>query len=521
MKYGKRLFAAVLIAACLAVSGCQPSVPVISGESGAVPMTLPPPPMVYEPPIGDAGLEYDTTATLFLPRADGVRLVSQQVKVTLPVGRHGAEEILKALLDYPGNMTVSPLSKSVQLQLAGSNPVEVSRDVATVNLAASAHQLEPKEFYTVCQAIANTLTEFSDIRYVNVLVAGAQVGLDVSSSLPMGTLQRRTGEDLDALWEQAEAQKAQLSEDASARRLSTTATLYFPARMGTGILPEVRNISFEGQTPEQLVTGLLQELSRGAEYLGNVPTLPDLTKLLDRAPVVSELSGVGGRKVILHFSLDLNEQLIASDVTRSICMASLTYTLTTFLPGVVAVEMYIGSDPDPIPDVEPSSIYTRETIVFQNGQQKRSDYGPLLLSYCRLYFAADNGKLTAVNRPVPYFEAQNPRYLLLQLNEGPRGYDTVAGLKGVFPPGLKDKDLLGIGLNDDTLLVHFSEAVRAASSSLSGSQERQMIYAIVNTLCENPVVSRIRFYVAGTQPESLAGEIYLPGEFLPSPGLVN
>jgi hypothetical protein len=48
-----------------------------------------------------------------------------------------------------------------------------------------------------------------------------------------------------------------------------------------------------------------------------------------------------------------------------------------------------------------------------------------------------------------------------------------------------------------------------------------MIYAIVNTLCESPVVSRVRFYVNGVQPETLAGVIYLPGEFLPSPGLVN
>ena len=518
MKRANRYWTAILLTACLALTGCQPSVPVISGETGVVQATLPPPPIQYEPPIGDAGLEYDTVATLFLPRVDGVRLIAQQVKVTLPAGRHGAEAVLRALLDHPGNAAVSPLSKSVRLQLAGVNPVEVSRDVATVNLAPSAHQLEPREFYTVCQAIANTLTELSDIRYVNVLVAGAQVGLDISASLPMGTLQRRTGEDTNALWEQAEAQRVLLSEDASVRRLSTTATLYFPARQGTGILPEVRSVSFEGQTPVQMVAGLLQELSRGAEYLGNVPTLPDLSKLLVEPPAVSDISG-GGRKVTLRFFQDLNEALIASDVARSACMASLTYTLTTFLPGVVAVEVYIGEEQ--ILDVKPRSVYTQQTINFKNGLQTRSDYGALLLAYCRLYFAAENGKLTAVNRPVPYFEAKNPRYLLLQLNEGPRPYDTVAGLKGVFPAGLKDADLLGIGLTGDTLLVHFSDAVRAASSSLTGGEERQMIYAIVNTLCENPVVSRVRFYVAGTQPETLAGEIYLPGEFLPSPGLVN
>jgi hypothetical protein len=48
-----------------------------------------------------------------------------------------------------------------------------------------------------------------------------------------------------------------------------------------------------------------------------------------------------------------------------------------------------------------------------------------------------------------------------------------------------------------------------------------MIYSMVKTLCENSAVSRVRFYVAGTQPDTLAGEIYLPGEFLPSPGMVD
>jgi spore germination protein GerM len=520
MKKTKCALAVVLLAACFFIAGCQPSVPVIAGESGTVPATLPPPPLAYEPPIGDAGLEYDTTATLFLPRADGVRLIAQQVPVTLPMGRHGAEAVLKALLSHPGNALVSPLSKSVKLQLSGDNPVEISRDVATVNLGTSAHQLEPKEFYTVCQAIANTLTEFSDIRYVNVLVAGVQLGLDVSASLPMGTLQRRTGEDLDTLWEQAVAQRVLLSEVPSTRRLSTTATLYFPARMGTGILPEVRNISFDGQTPEQLTKGLLQELSRGAEYLGNVPALPDLTKFLLEDPSVSEPSGMNGRKVTLRFSQDLNEALPESEgLTRSICLASLAYTITTFLPNVVAVEVYIGDEL--IPGVKPSSVYTQQAITFKDGLEQRSDFGVFLLDYCRLYFAADNGKLTAVNRPVPYYEAKNPRYLLLQLNEGPRLYDTETGLTGVLPQGLKDADLLGLRLEGDTMLVHFSDTFRTAASALTGNEERMMIYAIVNTLCESPVVSRVRFYVAGTQPETLAGEIYLPGEFLSSPGLVN
>ena len=463
----KRVLCLLTAAICLLLTGCQPSVPVIAGEgTETIVATLPPPDLTYEPPIGDASLEYETTATLFLPRADGVRLIAQQVQVILPIGRHGAETVLRELLDHPGNALVQPLSKTVKLQLAGSNPLEISGDVATVNLSTSANQLEPRELYTVCQAIANTLTEFSDIRYVNVLVSGVQAGLDISATLPMGTLQRRTGEDLNALWELADSQRVPLSEDTSTRRLSTMVTLYFPAKLGTGILPEVRNISFDGQTPAQLIKGVFQELNRGAEYLGNLPAMPDLNKLLIDVPVISETSG-GGRKLSLRFSADLNEALNDNGLTRSICMASLTYTLTTFLPNVTAVEVYIGDQL--IDTITPSSIYLpEEPIVFARGLQQRSDYGAFLLSYCRLYFAAGDGKLTAVNRPVPYYQTKNPRYLLLQLNDGPRAYDSVNGLGAVFPAGLKDADLLGIGFVDQTMLVHLSDVIKSASSSLSG-----------------------------------------------------
>lgn len=515
----KKALLVLLAAACLLLNGCQASVPVIAGDGEPV-ATLQPAQMLYDAPIGDAELTYDALVTLYLPRKDGVRLVATQETVQLSAGRHGAESVIRALFGHPGNETVAPLSAQVKLQLAGENPVEVSRDVATVNLAASALQLDYKDYYTVCQAITNTLTEFTDIRYVNVLVSGAQVGLDVSASLPMGTLQRRTGEDLNTLWEQAQAQRVQLSQDASLRRLSIAATLYFPAKMSTGILPEVRNLAFEGQTPAQLVSGLLQELSQGAEYLGDVPSLPDLSELLSQPPQVSELVGVAGRKVVLHFSSELNEALIENDVTRSACMASLTYTFTTFLPGVTGVEVYIGDEW--IQSVTPSSIYTdREPIDFQNGLQARADYRSFLLGYCRLYFATDAGRLRAVNRPVPYYQAKSPRFLLLQLMQGPKGYDDIPGLKGVLPDGLGDADLLGISLKGNTLLVHFSQALSAKSQGLSGNQERLLIYAMVNTLCENPILSRIRFYVAGAQPETLAGEIYLPGEFLSNPGFVE
>ena len=46
---------------------------------------------------------------------------------------------------------------------AGKDAVEVSGTVATVNLDASALALSSEQFFTVSQALANTLCQFGDM----------------------------------------------------------------------------------------------------------------------------------------------------------------------------------------------------------------------------------------------------------------------------------------------------------------------------------------------------------------------
>lgn len=517
MKHTKRLLS-IIIAATLLLGGCQSAVPVVSDTYEPV-NTLPPAQAVYDAPIGDRSLEYTGTATLFLPRRDGVRLIAQQETVTFSAARHGAEAVVRALISHPGNDEVGPLGNGVEIHLYGSNPVEVSRDVCTVNLSASVLQLDAEDFYTVCQAITNTVTEFSDIQYVNILVAGSQLGLDTSSTLPAGTLKRHTTEDLSTLWSQIEVQQLQPGEDASQRRLSLTATLYFPTQVGNGILPEVRNIAFDGQAPYQLAAGLIRELSAGAQYLDNVPALPNLYDLMTQMPEVTNQSS-GGRLITLRFASGLNEALLDAGVTRSVMMASLTYTLTTLIPEVSGIMVYIGDEW--IQSVTPIGIYsTGETIQFANGQQRRSDFSPFLLSYCTLYFADTTGtRLVEVNRPVPCYEARNPRYLIGQLIQGPKTYDDVTGLTAVLPQTLGDVDLIGFSIQNDTILTNFSQNFFNSCQGYTPQQERLMAYALVNTLCISQDIKRVRFYEAGVQPNSVTGEIDWHGEFLKNTGIV-
>ena len=78
-------------------------------------------------------------------------------------------------------------------------------------------------------------------------------------------------------------------------------------------------------------------------------------------------------------------------------------------------------------------------------------------------------------------------------------------------------DLLGFSYDGNVLLVNFSDQLAKAAEDMDGKAVEQMVYGLVNTLCCLPGVKRVAIFVAGTQPETLGGTIFLPGDFMPSP----
>ena len=521
---GKRIIAVCLLFAFLPLlSGCQSTIPVTvtRGAEFENSDVLPSREIEYPAPVGDAELEYYGTATLYLPRKDGTRLSAQYAQVAFSASRHEAETVLRALLSFPETEDTLPVGQGiVSPQLIGNAPVEVSHDVCTINLAGSCLALDTDQFLILCQAITNTLTEFLDIRYVNILVAGRQVGLDIASMLPLGTLQRRLGEDLANLIGRFDVQRVKNDETHEEKRFTAAATLYYPAMVGNGILPEVRTVSFEGQTPAQMAKALIAELSQGAQLLTGMPALPNLSGFLAEAPSVAQASP-GERVAEIKFSSGLNEALAESNVTRSALMASLTYTLCSFIPQLEGVSVYIGDEF--VTSVSPISIYTSgEPIHFNGGVQTRADYSRLLLGLATLYFADEDGvRLIPVKRPIPYYEVRNPRYLLAQLAEGPKPYDDFLGVRAVMPQGLRDADYLGFAAHQDTLLVNFSQAFQNASQDYDEQAERLLIYAMVNTLLQKGPFRKVAFFVADEQPTSLCGNLYLPGVFVQNSGIVR
>lgn len=499
---------ALLCAVCLMLTGCAPQ----NSAAPAAQLTLPPATVRYAAPTTDTEQDYIQTVLLYLPSLDGSQLIAVPVAATLTLNKHRAQKLCEMLLAHPGTEYARPVAGEMTLALSGTDAVEVSGNTATVSLGASALRLSHEQLFTVGQALANTLCQFGDLQYVNVLVAGVQPGLNVAATLPAGCFQNNTREDLATLW-------ARASAPYSAGRRSFAAALYYPAPAGKGVLCEARTLSFSGPSLPAMAVTLLEALSAGAEGLPGVLRCPDLKGMMGADPVVDDSSG--GRRLVLRFSEELNSELQRTGITRSSLAASLTYTLATFLPGIEGIELRIGAEK--ITSVTPLETYAGagDTITFQDALMRRRDFSAFLLDRCALYFANGRGKLTKVYRPIPFYETVSARALIQQLMMGPQPYDSQTGLSPVLPQGLRDADLIGVSFTDNTLLLNFSDQLPQLAQDMDEDEERRLVYALVNTLCEIEDVQKAALFILGEQPETLVQAVYLPGDFLPNYNLTD
>ena len=397
----RRLRLAVLC--CLlafSLSGCKSSVDALNKD---ISVTLSPASVSYKAPTGDTDQELIQSILLYVPNTAGTRLIALPEQMTLQAARHPAEAVLRQLFAFTGNEEARPLSPDTVLQLSPVSPVEISGETATVNLGASALSVSHADFYIICQAIANTLTQWDDIRYVNVLVSSMQPGLDVGASIPGGCFVQNLNDNLDTLASRLNSQVA-----AGSRKASLAATLYYPAYAGRGILAETRTVTFSDLDKPSLVLTLMEALSQPAQTLDHVPALPILSDYLSEEPVIQEIAVTGGQKAVLHFSQNFNDALITAGVPRSVMMAALTCTVTGFIPGINGVTVYIGEEL--VSAVVPNGIYegAGEVITFTDGVMRRGDFSRFILSDCVLYFGNGQEHLQAVLRPLRTIPAGLP-----------------------------------------------------------------------------------------------------------------
>ncbi len=509
---GKKLIclAAALTLAAAGLSGCAAGPG--REETENLP-TLPPAKVEWEAPDGDRISGGEGLWTLYLPGKNGLNLVAQHVpSVTGILREETLEAITRELLSFPSNNLVDSLGGDTELTLYGTNPVEFSGGVVTVNLGSSALGLTYRALYTLSLALASTLCEIDSVRCVNVLVAGRSVSLDTAGNLPMGSITAHPGENLPVLWEQMEARRTPVGQNVSVTPLTSYLTLYYPLENGQGISCENRTLSFPGQSPQQMTMTILENLSHGALYLSGAPDLPDLIGMLSHDPLSSDLMD-GGKMITLSFREGSEREWEEAGVDEACLAAAICCSLTTFIPGVAGVAIRIGERPL-------TTVYSEKfgTIPVLGGLFRRELFESFLMGRTTVYFARD-GKLVPVEKSVDREMADAPREMLAALLDGPGATDRAEGLEPTVPDLVGEEDILGTALEGDVLLVNLSESFRAEIQSWGREGETLLCYSIVNTLCENTGARRVCFFFEGEQVEYIAGVIYWAGVFDRNDGL--
>ncbi|MBR5302095.1 MAG: GerMN domain-containing protein [Clostridia bacterium] len=496
--FAKRALLAVwLLAAGLSLGGCMSQISEremadLSGKR--IELDMPAPKM-------DGAVAREAYFTLYFLEEDGVTLRPVTRKAMVPGGVSRAQAALEALLAGP--MAEEKDVTWPELGAARSGRLlEVSCGVATVDLNATARTLPQQTLYAVRLAIANTLTEFSEISYVNVLVGGREEGLDLSATLPVGTMTHADDQDVSVRYNRLHEQRL------SGNGTTLLTTLYFPSVDGKMILPEARNIAYAQISPIEYLYTLLGELGKGATAPLCVPEFPAPLEYIEEMPEIVRTED-GYLAVELCFDQQLEEDLARNGMTLGVYMAMLSDTLMGFVPGVEGLKVSVGSDD--IRALSPEQTPDGEAVIFEHGLATRDDFAGYVGAPAVLYAMHEDG-LSAVQSVMEQARTSDARARLEAL--------ILLDENNALPAGLGEKDILAVYVGENTISVNLSDNFRRAMEALSPQRERAAVYAMVNTLTEDSQASWVQFFFEGEQVGSLAGALEMRGAFVRNPGMV-
>lgn len=491
---GKRGILCLLLAILLSSSGCS-NLMMFEAQSGRDVELPDVSDEDYVAPWGDSQADYLERTGIYYINEDAQQLTRSEISYLLTPSEDQMVTILNRLLGETPDDTAAVAPEGTRLL-----GIEVTGDVVTVNLSLEARGADSDQrILWLYAAIVNTLTELDGVSSVNILINGRQEGI---LSLPMGVMEESDG-DLAALWaqQQADAQRAQLSETSS---MSRTALLYFPAMEGEWFVAEPRDLSFVNGN---YATTLLAALSQQAREVGARPVLNAVNALASTPSVV--LTEEGLRFLQLDFTEEIHSMLDEAGVSVYEFVGMITLTMTGFVPEVDGVQVSVeGSLLRQVSDGE--TVHS-----FVDGVFLRSHFADEIGSFVTLYFRAEEDGLCAVERVVSPIVARSPRLLLIQLMSDQNGFDSA------FPDGCSGDDILGVRIADGVAHVNWSANFYRLCQGLDHAAERDLVYAIVNTLTELTNVRGVQFSFEGRLADTLSESIYLKSVLLRNPGLVR
>ena len=440
--------------------------------------------------------------TLYFAQSDGASFSAITRSIRVDPTENLLEAAVNALLARSLAGAAMPVSNSDVRLLS----CEFASGIATVNLSVDARNVQSEqELLSLEVAIGNTLLGINGVRGVNVLIGNQSESF---CQLPFG-LQTEVIGNITASYAQLQTERDHYLSD-GASGISRKAALYFPTEGGSWLVPEIRQITFTG---ESLAKTLVDALKAGPlENNCGISAIPEGAELLDANPDIRTLS-TGELILVLNFSSTLANYLAFSGLEVWELVGSIALTMCSFLPEVDAVRVMVND--------EPINICEAGDIIlnFPNGLIRRRDFTSWIGTTATLYLANEDGALSPVDRAVSMRSALSPRSLLTELFYASEASED--GLRFPAPPNVSPEDVLGIQMNGATLRLNLSGNFYRQCQMLDSRQERSLVYSIVNTLCQLSAVRSVRFYIEGLAADTLAGGIYLKSALMPNPGIIS
>lgn len=494
------LLPALMCVLCL--SGCMPlSVQLQRADQEVV---LPAPAAeALDPAVGDSSVYSTHRMTLYYISSDQQMLVPFQRSITANDEETLILQTINALKNAPANVdAVSPIP--VNTRVLG---LERSGGLTVVNLSIDARNVaNDQQLLWLQTAISETLTGFENIESVNVLISSRDEGV---LGMPSGAHGPAEG-NLPSLWARLLADETLYSRKDTATPIERSAVLYYATRDGEYIAPVVRTVQIMRNDP---ITPLIEALClppQEADCL--LSPFPTDAPVLAVPPEIVE--GEDGRRMVrLVFDANLIATLEREGLNAWQLYASLTYTITGFVPDIDGLIILIGDGQ--LTRVERDG----EELAFIGGEMNRMSYPEAVGHLTPVYMSSEEGSLVRLYRPLHQSDAVSPRARLNELFKGPAAWEM--GAARVLPDGASIDDILGVRIEDSEAVVNLSSNLYRCCQSLTPQQERNLIYAIVNTLTEMHGVDAVRFQLEGESIESLVGEIYLRGALMRNPGIIR
>ena len=453
-------------------------------------------------PEQDFAAEGTERVMLYFLSRDGARLEPVSREIALPGGVSPVRAALSALLAGPleGEEGTWP---DLGLPIVARS-LEISGGVAVVDLPARVRTLPQETLYAMRMAIANTLTEFSQVNHVSVLIGGREEGFDLAATMPVGALTRTADMNVAAAYDHLE----QIRQSAGAFTQETV--IYFPSEDGRFVLPIVRSIDYAQMTPIEYLYTLLEEMGDvgGSDLISR--SLPAPMLFIGEMPEIVRTEDGAYRAIEIQFEAALDEALAAAGLSRGVYMAMLTHTLMGAVPGVEGLKVHIGDDvltslsAEQTPDLQP--------LVFAQTLATREDFTSYIGAPVIVYAIAEQGGLTRERRILAQARQREARALLGVLLSMWGDRQELAALT--------DEDILAVGVEGNEMALDLSADFASALRALPEDEAKAAVYAIVNTLTEGSHSGGVSFYFEGEQMSQPLGLLEMRGRLARNPGLV-